>query len=62
MPFRVPHEAEPGTSRTPTIDVVKLFSIFCMAGSQLVEPEKQYDVNLLTVIKRDERVEGLAGT
>ncbi len=49
MPLRVPHEEEPGMNLTPMIDVVMLLNIFFMVGSRLVEPEKQYDINLPTV-------------
>ena len=34
---------------TPMIDVVMLLNIFFMVGSRLVEPEKQYDINLPVV-------------
>jgi biopolymer transport protein ExbD len=34
---------------TPMIDVVMLLNIFFMVGSRLVEPEKQYEINLPTV-------------
>jgi len=49
MPLRVPQEEEPGMNLTPMIDVVMLLNIFFMVGSRLVEPEKQYDINLPTV-------------
>lgn len=49
MPLRVPQDEEPGMNLTPMIDVVMLLNIFFMVGSRLVEPEKQYDINLPTV-------------
>ena len=49
MPLRVPPEEESGMNLTPMIDVVMLLNIFFMVGSRLVEPEKQYDINLPTV-------------
>ena len=49
MPLRVPPEEELGMNLTPMIDVVMLLNIFFMVGSRLVEPEKQYDINLPTV-------------
>ena len=49
MPLRVPQEEESGMNLTPMIDVVMLLNIFFMVGSRLVEPEKQYDINLPTV-------------
>ena len=49
MPLRVPPEEESGMNLTPMIDVVMLLNIFFMVGSRLVEPEKQYEINLPTV-------------
>lgn len=49
MPLRVPPDEESGMNLTPMIDVVMLLNIFFMVGSRLVEPEKQYDINLPTV-------------
>ncbi len=49
MPLRVPPEEESGMNLTAMIDVVMLLNIFFMVGSRLVEPEKQYDINLPTV-------------
>lgn len=49
MPLRVRQDEEPGMNLTPMIDVVMLLNIFFMVGSRLVEPEKQYDINLPTV-------------
>jgi biopolymer transport protein ExbD len=46
MPLRVPPEEESGMNLTPMIDVVMLLNIFFMVGSRLVEPEKQYEINL----------------
>ena len=49
MPLRAPQEEDQGMNLTPMIDVVMLLNIFFMVGSRLVEPEKQYDINLPTV-------------
>jgi biopolymer transport protein ExbD len=49
VPISTPHEELPGLNMMPMIDYLLLLNIFFIASSRLVEPEKQYDINLPTV-------------